>query len=66
MLLNVRFYGGDTEEFIEVEVVPAFQTYNTTKFISSQTEKERIYSLLEDMSINIEINDAGIVTGVSP
>ena len=66
MLLNVRFYGDNTEEFIEVEVVPAFQTYNTTNFLSEQSDKERIYSLLEDISINIEIDDLGIVTGVSP
>lgn len=62
MLLNLHFYGDETEEFMEVEVIPALQTYNTTKFITNQSEKERIYSLLEDISVNIEIDDLGIVT----
>lgn len=66
MLLNIHFYGDKTEEFIELEVVPALQTYNTTKFITEQSEKERIYSLLEDISVNIEINDLGIVNEISP
>ena len=25
MLLNIRFYGDDTEEFVELEIVPAIQ-----------------------------------------
>ena len=66
MLLNIRFYGDKTEEFIEVAVVPALQTYNTTKYITEQSEKERIYSLLEDISVNIEIDDRGIVTEIRP
>lgn len=64
MLLKIHFYGDKTEEFIELEVVPALQTNNTTKIITEQLEKERIFSLLEDISINAEINELGIITEV--
>lgn len=65
MLLNIHFYGDKTEGFIELEVVPALQANNTTKIITEQLEKERIYSLLEDISINAEINELGIITEIS-
>lgn len=64
MLLNIHFYGDNTEEFIELEIVPAIQANNTTTIVNEQLEKERIYSLLEDISINVEINDAGIISEV--
>lgn len=61
MLLNIHFYGDDTEEFIELEIIPAIQADTRTKIVTDQSEKGRIYSLLEDISINIEINEKGIV-----
>jgi len=64
MLLNIHFYGDNTEEFIELEIVPAIQANNTTIIASEQSEKERIYSLIEDISINAEINEAGITSEV--
>ncbi len=64
MLLNIYFYGDNTEEFIELEIVPAIQANNTTIIASEQSEKERIYSLIEDISINAEINEAGITSEV--
>lgn len=64
ILLNIHFYGDDNEGFIELEIVPAIQTNNKTIIVSEQLEKERIYSLLEDISINIEIDEKGIVTEI--
>lgn len=61
MLLNIHFYGDDTEEFIDLEIIPAIQANNVTKIVSDQAEKERIFSFLEDISINIEIDEMGFV-----
>lgn len=61
MLLNIHFYGDNNEEFIELEIVPAIQTNNKTVIVTEQSEKERIYSLLEGISINAKINELGYV-----
>ncbi len=65
MLLNIHFYGDDTEEFIELEIVPAIQSNHMTAIVTEQSEKERIFSFLEDISVNVEINGEGIVSEVS-
>lgn len=65
MLLNIHFYGYNTEEFIELEIIPAIQANNKTTIVSEQLEKERIYSFLEDISINVNINELGIISEVS-
>lgn len=62
MLLNINFYGDVNDEFIELKIVPAIQADNTTTIVTDQSEKERIYSFLEDISINAEINEAGIIS----
>ncbi len=62
ILLNVHFYGDDTEEYIDLEIIPAIQTNNTTLIVNEQSEKQRIFSFLESISINIEIDEAGIVS----
>ena len=61
MLLKIHFYGDDTEEFIELEVVPAIQADTMTKIVSDPSEKQRIFSLIEDISINIKIDENGFV-----
>lgn len=62
MLLNIHFYGDDTEENIDLEIVPAIQSDLVTRLVIDETEKERIYSFLESISINININEEGLVT----
>lgn len=64
MLLNIHFYGDDTEEFIELEIIPAIQANTRTQIVTEQSEKERIFSLLEDISINVEIDEKGIVSEI--
>lgn len=61
MLLNVHFYGNDKEEFVELEIVPAIQSEYVTSLVTEQEEKERIFSFIEDISINVAINEEGIV-----
>lgn len=65
MLLNIHFNGNDNEESIELEIIPAIQSENVTKLVTKSEEKERIYSFLEDISINVEINKQGLVTEIS-
>ncbi|HHX12404.1 MAG TPA: CapA family protein [Clostridiales bacterium] len=64
ILLNIHFYGDDTEESIELEIVPVIQANMRTQIVTEQSEKERIFSLLEDISINVEIDEMGIVSEI--
>lgn len=61
MLLDLHFYGDDTAQNLEVRVIPAIQSGYRTQGIADIEEQERIYSFLEDISINVEINQDGIV-----
>lgn len=61
MLLNIHFYGDDNEENIELEVIPAIQENSKVRILTGDAEKQRIITLLEDISINIEIDEEGIV-----
>lgn len=59
MLLDLHFYGDDEVGFIDVEVIPAVQSGYRTQIATEAAEKERIYQFLEDISVNVEIDDAG-------
>ncbi len=61
MLLNIHFSGDEDEDFIELEIIPAIQAENYTRLVTVEEEKERIFTFLEDISINIEIDKQGIV-----
>lgn len=62
MLVCLRFYGNDTESNLDVSVVPAIQKNAKTQIVTDPTEKERIFSFLEDISIDIDIDENGVVT----
>lgn len=62
MLLKVHFYGDDTAEFMELEIVPVIQANLTTTIVTDPAEKKRIYSFLEDISINVKIDEEGIIS----
>ena len=61
MLINLRFYGDDNDSNVEVTVVPAIQAGAKTQIVTEPAEQERIFSFLEDISINVEIDEAGVV-----
>ena len=61
MLLNVRIYGDINGSNIELSVVPGMQDDGRTVIFTDEKEKERVYNYLEDISINIEIDENGIV-----
>ena len=62
MLLKIRFFGNDTEEYLELKVVPAIQADLRTTIVTDDAERERIFSLLERISVNAEISGKGIIT----
>lgn len=62
MLVQLRFYGDDTESNVEVSVVPAIQKNAKTQIVTETSEMERIFSFLESISVNVSIDENGIVT----
>lgn len=62
MLVQLRFYGDDNGGNVEVSVVPAIQKNAKTQIVTDAAEIERIFSYLEDISINVEIDENGMVT----
>lgn len=62
MLLNLHFYGDDEGGQLDVQVIPAIQSGYRTQIVTEEEERERIYSFLEGISVNVEINGEGIVT----
>lgn len=62
MLVQLRFVGDDNGGTVEVSVVPAIQKGAKTQIVTEAEEQERIFSFLEDISINIEIDENGVVT----
>ena len=60
MLVQLHFSGNDEGGNLEVTVVPAIQSGAKTQIVDGK-EAERIFKHLEKISINIEIDEAGIV-----
>ena len=65
MLLKLHFYGDDLTGQLDVEIIPAIQENYKTTIVTDDAEKERIFSFLEDISVNVDISENGIVTGRS-
>ena len=62
MLLNVRIHGDINGSNVELSVVPGMQDDGKTVIYTDESEKERVYKHLEDISINIEIDENGVVS----
>lgn len=60
MLVQLRFSGNDKGGNLEVTVIPAIQSDAKTQIVTD-SEAERIFKHLEDISINIKIDENGIV-----
>lgn len=61
MLVNVRIHGDIYGSNVELSVVPGMQDDGKTVIFTDGSEKERVYQHLEDISINIEIDENGVV-----
>ncbi len=62
MLLQLHFEGDSNSQKLVVSVVPAIQSNCMVKIVTDKDEQERIYSHLEKISINVDIDGNGIVT----
>ncbi len=62
MLIQLHFSGDDNGGRVEVSVVPAIQAGAKTQILTDPEEQEELYSFLEDISINVEIDENGTVT----
>lgn len=61
MLIELHFSGNDAEQNLEVKIIPAIQTNATTKWVDEK-EQQRIFDFMERISINVEIDENGVVT----
>ncbi len=66
MLVNLTFTGDDEQSSLAVQVVPAVQKGYQTIYASDFAEQRRIYDYLEKISINVQIDDNGIVSEKAP
>jgi len=60
MLIELHFSGNDEEQNLEVKMIPAVQTNATTNWVN-EAEQQRIYDFMESISINVEIDENGVV-----
>lgn len=64
MLLELHFYGDDLNSQLDVKVIPAIQKEYQTTFVSDKKERERIFSFLEGISINVFIDENGVISEI--
>ncbi len=62
MLLKLHFSGDSNNQSLEVSMVPAIQSGSTVSIVKDAAEQERIYAHVEKISINVEIDENGVVT----
>lgn len=62
MLLRLHFTGNEGDGQLKVQVIPAVQAGYRITYASGAEEQRRIYDFLEDISVNVEISDEGIVS----
>ncbi len=62
MLVDLHFYGDDEGGELEVKIIPGVQSGYCTLIAKDAEEQERIYSFLEDISVNVEIDEEGVVS----
>lgn len=61
MLVLLHFYGDAGGDSLEVQIVPAVQADYKTTYAAAPEEQRRIYDFLEDISVNVEISDDGLM-----
>ncbi len=61
MLVQLHFSGDDQGSSLWVEIIPAIQTGCRTVYAAEEEEQRRIFDFLEDISVNVEITDEGVV-----
>ena len=64
MLIQLHFSGDSSSQKLEVGMVPAIQSDCKVQIVTDEAEKERIYSYMESISINVDVDENGIVTEI--
>ena len=62
MLITLHCYGDNDEENMDVIITPALQANCRTTYVSDEKAQRDLYNRLEDISVNAQISDGGIVT----
>ena len=61
MLVTVHCYGDNEKSNMELEITPALQANCKTTYVSDPAGQRKLYDYLESISINVEIDDDGVV-----
>ena len=61
MLLELRITGDRDNPQLAAAVIPARQENRKTTILTGQSEKEKLYEYLESISVNVEIDEEGII-----
>ena len=65
MLVTLHCYGDDNAENMDVIITPALQTNCTTEYVDDKEKQRELFDRLEDISVDIEIDDDGILRNKS-
>lgn len=66
MLVRLHFFGNAVEGTVEVQVLPGVQSGYRTVYAEDAAQQRRIFDFLEEISVNVQISDEGIVTEKIP
>ncbi len=61
MLITLHFYGEGNENNMDVIITPAIQQNCVTSYVEDAESQRALYDRLEEISINVEIDDRGIL-----
>lgn len=61
MLVTLHCYGDGNEDNIDVIITPALQTNCRTVYVDDKENQRKLYDRLENISVNVEIDDNGIL-----
>lgn len=62
MLVQLHFTGNDEGGGLEVSIIPAMQKDAQTSIVTEEKERKKIFGFLEDISINIQIDENGVIS----
>ena len=61
MLVTLHCYGDNHEDNMDVIITPALQTNCRTVYVDDKEKQRELYDRLENISVNVEIDDNGIL-----
>ena len=61
LLINFSKFSNSISSKVELSVVPAMQDDGRTTIFTEESEKNRVFNYLEEISINVDIDEKGVV-----